>query len=36
MTGIGLAQRVLVLVAVAGVFATTARAADQNDVIGKW
>jgi acetyl esterase/lipase len=36
MIGIGLAKRVLVLVAVAGVIATTARAADQNDVIGKW
>jgi acetyl esterase/lipase len=36
MIGIGLAKRVLVLVAVTGVFAMTARAADQNDVIGNW
>jgi len=36
MTGIGLAKKVLALVAVVGVFATIARAADQNDVIGKW
>jgi acetyl esterase/lipase len=36
MTGIDLAKRVFVLVAIAGLFATIARAADQNDVIGKW
>jgi hypothetical protein len=36
MTGIGLVRTVLVLVAASGVLAATARAADENDALGKW